>query len=120
MIYEKIELNKHFDKLKSNALLTALCPENCPEIELERLRKCLLILPGGGYNYTSKRESDPIAFKFIAEDIACFILNYVLEWLPSFLSVWINDFLPSCRCGLSWTPRRYCSQAYLQLLASPS
>ena len=76
MIYEKIELNKHFDKLKSNALLTALCPENCPEIELERLRKCLLILPGGGYNYTSKRESDPIAFKFIAEDIACFILNY--------------------------------------------
>ena len=76
MIYEKIELNKHYSKLKSNALLTALCPENCPEIELERKRKCLLILPGGGYNYTSKRESDPIAFKFLAEDIACFILNY--------------------------------------------
>ena len=76
MIYEKIELNKHFTNLKSNALLTALCPENCPEIEIERKRKTLLILPGGGYCYTSKRESDPIAFKFLAEDIACFILNY--------------------------------------------
>ena len=79
MIYEKIELNKYYKNLKSNPLLTALCPENFKEIDLNRKRKCLLILPGGGYNYTSNRESDPIAFKFLSEDIACFILNYTVS-----------------------------------------
>ena len=40
------------------------------------LRPGLLILPGGGYNYCSDREGEPIAIRMLAEGFNCFVLRY--------------------------------------------
>ncbi len=39
-------------------------------------RRAVLICPGGGYEFTSEREAEPIAMKFLAEGIQAFILWY--------------------------------------------
>ena len=39
-------------------------------------RPGMLVLPGGGYSFTSPREAEPIAFRFLAEGFNCFILDY--------------------------------------------
>ncbi len=47
-------------------------------------RPAIIILPGGGYNHCSSRESDPAAFPFLAEGYHVFILRYStypdLQW----------------------------------------
>lgn len=58
------------------ATLQAYIPENTPEVEAERLRPAVLILPGGGYSYTSDRENEPIALKFVSEGVCAFVLKY--------------------------------------------
>lgn len=39
-------------------------------------RRAILILPGGGYAYTSFREAEPIALAFLAQGFSCFVLYY--------------------------------------------
>lgn len=39
-------------------------------------RRAVLILPGGGYHFVSAREGEPIALKFLAAGMNCFILWY--------------------------------------------
>ncbi len=39
-------------------------------------RPCVLVLPGGAYQFVSERESDPIAFKFLSHGYHAFILDY--------------------------------------------
>ncbi|MBR5314231.1 MAG: alpha/beta hydrolase [Clostridia bacterium] len=39
-------------------------------------RPSMLILPGGGYRYTSDREADPIAMFYLSKGYNCFILRY--------------------------------------------
>ena len=75
MIFEKIQLNKYYN-LETDPLLTSYCPDNSREINLERLRKCILILPGGGYEFCSDRENEAVALRFLGQDIACFTLKY--------------------------------------------
>ena len=48
-------------------------PENSP-----RIRPAILIAAGGGYNYLSFREGEPVALKFLAEGYAVFLLNYTI------------------------------------------
>ena len=43
------------------------------------LRPCLVICPGGGYQYCSQREAEPIALHFLPEGFHVFILNYSTE-----------------------------------------
>ena len=43
---------------------------------MSRRRPGVLILPGGGYQYTSSREAEPIALRFLAQGYAVFILYY--------------------------------------------
>jgi acetyl esterase/lipase len=76
MIYEKIQLNKHYESLKTDPILTSYCPDNSLEIEKDRLRKCVLVLPGGGYEFVSDRENEAVALRFVGYDIACFTLKY--------------------------------------------
>ena len=41
-----------------------------------RRRRALLICPGGGYDWCSEREAEPIAFRFLAYNFNCFVLRY--------------------------------------------
>ncbi|MBE6023976.1 MAG: alpha/beta hydrolase [Cellulosilyticum sp.] len=58
------------------ANLTAYIPENEFTAEDRRIRPAVLIIPGGGYEHTSDRESEPIAMKFISEGLCAFVLRY--------------------------------------------
>lgn len=40
-------------------------------------RPALVVVPGGGYGYASKREGEPIAFEFLARGFHTFVLTYL-------------------------------------------
>lgn len=58
------------------ATLQAYIPDNSPEVAVNRVRPAVLVLPGGGYEFTSDRENEPIALKFASEGICAFVLKY--------------------------------------------
>lgn len=58
------------------ARLTAYIPDDFYDDGTSKIRPAVLIMPGGGYGYTSKRESEPVAMKFISEGLCAFVLNY--------------------------------------------
>lgn len=63
--------------LNSEASITAYLPDNMSEIGQEnKKRPCILICPGGGYEYCSQREAEPIALQFLPEGFNVFVLNY--------------------------------------------
>ncbi len=41
-----------------------------------RVRPAVIVFPGGGYAFTSDREAEPIAMKFLAEGFHVFVLRY--------------------------------------------
>lgn len=45
-------------------------------VSLRRRRPAVLILPGGGYEHLSERESEPVALRFAARGWAAFVLEY--------------------------------------------
>ena len=42
-------------------------------------RPGMLVCPGGGYEFTSPREAEPIAFRYLSEGFNCFILDYTVK-----------------------------------------
>lgn len=60
----------------SNAQFIGYIIDNSPEIDEQRTRPAVLILPGGGYEITSDREAEPIALRFIGSGYHAFILRY--------------------------------------------
>lgn len=72
MIYEtrKIQVNNQ------TAILTSYIISNTPEIDEQRSRPAIVICPGGGYEFTSDREAEPIALKMLNMGFHAFILNY--------------------------------------------
>ncbi len=53
------------------------CYTNTQNEEMgRRRRRALLICPGGGYDWCSEREAEPIAFRFLGYDFNCFVLRY--------------------------------------------
>ncbi len=59
----------------SNAVLTSYITELDTEI-LFRKRESILILPGGGYDYCSKREGEPVAQYFLSKGYNAHVLEY--------------------------------------------
>ena len=76
MIHETINLKEFFPTLKNDVYLTSYCPDNYLEFSSNRKRKCVLVLPGGGYVWLSDREAEPVALRFVGKDIASFVLKY--------------------------------------------
>lgn len=76
MIYKTYNLKDYYRVLTKDVYLTVYCPDNYEEVDLKRKRKSILVCPGGGYWYTSKREAEPIALRFVAYDINAFLLHY--------------------------------------------
>lgn len=76
MINEVINLKKYYPVLENDYYLTCYCVSNFKEIDLNRKRKTILILPGGGYEMCSDREAEPIALRLLGNDINAFVLKY--------------------------------------------
>ena len=79
MIFEQIELYKHFNiekKSKEKGILTVYVRDNNDEVNISRTYPGILICPGGGYFFTSFREAEPIALKCIENNIQSFVLEY--------------------------------------------
>ena len=74
MFYKKILL-KDIDKrfTDDTATLRIYISDHNEAISL---RPGMLVCPGGGYSFTSPREAEPVAFRFLSEGFNCFILDY--------------------------------------------
>lgn len=58
-----------------NAHLITYIQDNPPEMD-NAPRRAMLICPGGGYQWVSNRESEPIALQFLARGYNVFVLKY--------------------------------------------
>ncbi len=58
------------------AALTCYIMHNDAVFRADRVRPAILILPGGGYEYTSCREAEPIALRFTSLGYQTFVLDY--------------------------------------------
>lgn len=79
MRYEKIFLEDVFSGLETppqKTPLTIYIPDMNDEVYGERTFRCVLICPGGGYEYTSKREAEPVALRLAGQGIAAAVINY--------------------------------------------
>lgn len=70
MKIEHIILNE-----ERNVTLTCYLQDMGPKFGLEK-RPAVLITPGGGYQYCSDREADPVAFPYMKAGFHAFILRY--------------------------------------------
>lgn len=81
MIYQTIDLPSQFPVLtdyKSEAKLYAYARENSEEIRPNQVIPSILVIPGGGYHFTSDREAEPIALHFLAKGYQIFVLRYTV------------------------------------------
>lgn len=74
MLYETIHLT--VPDADGPAELTAYVPDASPELGADRLRTALIICPGGGYEFLSDREGEPVALRFAGLGYAAFVLKY--------------------------------------------
>lgn len=72
MVYEKIRICP--DEAES-AVLTCMRKENT-QGKPDAVRKAVIVCPGGGYEFCSSREAEPVAFQFLAMDCHAFVLEY--------------------------------------------
>lgn len=92
MILENINLKDFYPNLENNVELNSYCPDNYEEWSKEETRKCVVILPGGGYQFISDRESEPVALRLVGNNIACFVLKYSIVPNINYLNPFIEVF----------------------------
>lgn len=79
MKIEKIYLEDFFPKLpeaREKTPLTLYIPDVWQEVDLEQKFPCTLICPGGGYQWCSEREAEPVALRMVGNGIAAAVINY--------------------------------------------
>jgi acetyl esterase/lipase len=64
---------------KTNTKLTIYVQEPSSEMKDVSVKKGILILPGGGYQMCSDRESEPIALSYLQAGYNAFVLEYSLK-----------------------------------------
>lgn len=63
-----------------NASLTCFLHDETEAVPNRAPRPCVIVCPGGGYEFLSPREADPVALEFFAKGFQVFLLYYgVLE-----------------------------------------
>lgn len=78
MIIERIDLYEYFNVRRCNAnggflnVYTRSASAETGNI----IRPAVLVMPGGGYEFVSDRENEPVALKFLNSGFACFVLQY--------------------------------------------
>lgn len=68
--------------LPSGAVLTGYLRDVTEPMPGYNIRPAVLILPGGGYEHCSARESDPIAVQFLQAGYHTFVLQYTVSYAP--------------------------------------
>lgn len=80
MRYEQIHLKDKFPGLGQNGcdpLLTVYLQDNIAEMgRADARRPCMIVCPGGAYQYCSQRESEAVALEFLPAGYQVFLLNY--------------------------------------------
>jgi acetyl esterase/lipase len=79
MIYKKFVLAEHFPALQtagSSATLSVYARDLSHELDLGAAYPAVLICPGGGYEFTSDREAEPVAMEFLAKGYQVFVVRY--------------------------------------------
>ena len=86
---ERIFLSPEYAKTKTAvkpekpAFFDAYLLDRCMDkTELEPLKPAMIVVPGGGYRFVSRREADPIAMKYMAEGFSTFVLEYSVAGEP--------------------------------------
>lgn len=79
MVYEKISLRERYPFLEE-ATLELYLPENMEEMGWgDKKRPCLLVIPGGGYRFVSRREAEPVVLQMLPEGFNVFVLTYSVD-----------------------------------------
>ena len=78
MIYETIKLREINKNITSEAVLDVYVPSPCFDGLAFSIKKPLLIIPGGGYDFVSENEGEPTALTFISRGFATFVLKYTV------------------------------------------
>ena len=78
----------------SRAELVGYVIDNSPEMDPDRRRPAILIIPGGGYAIGSDRESEPVALQFLAAGYQAFVLKY--SCVPSRYPVALLEMAEAC------------------------
>lgn len=85
MHYEIMKLQDYYKVLKPETdtifepTLIAYCPDNTTEVDINRKRPSIIICPGGGYEFLSDREAEPIALRFMSFGYNAFVLRYSIR-----------------------------------------
>ncbi len=74
-LYETFGL-KRPEGAGEGGILTAWLTQTPETVSVRRRRPAVLILPGGGYEHISQRESEPVALRFAARGWVAFVLRY--------------------------------------------
>ena len=61
------------------AFVRAYLPDSIAGLPFCEKRPAVLIFPGGGYEYCSDREGEPIALQYLALGYAAFVVTYSLQ-----------------------------------------
>lgn len=61
---------------EKTAFVKAYLPDAVGDIEYCSRRPSVVIFPGGGYEYCSEREGEPVAFQYLAAGYAAFVVTY--------------------------------------------
>lgn len=69
-------MNYFRTKINNNAVLTAYIHDECMKMEATSCLPSVLVFPGGGYDFCSEREGEPVAIAFMAEGYNAFVLEY--------------------------------------------
>ncbi len=80
MIFETINIKVDYKKAGlsedgCNPMLTSYCTSKSDEIGEKKI-PAVIICPGGGYDYISDRENEPVALRLAGHGIASFVLKY--------------------------------------------
>ena len=81
MICETIDLYDYFGISRGGndgGYLTVYAREKMGDLPA-RVRPAMLVIPGGGYQFVSEREGEPVALRFVAAGYAAFRLNYTIN-----------------------------------------
>lgn len=75
MIHKTIRLNEEFH-LDKPVDLMAYCPDDFDCFSVGKIRKAILILPGGAYSSVCDKEGEPVALALAGRDVNAFVLKY--------------------------------------------
>ncbi len=82
MYCTNVDLYEFFNLKKpegGRGILTVYARKRNEEDPATMLRPAMLVLPGGGYEYVSYREGDPVAMQWLARGYSAFVLNYTVN-----------------------------------------